>query len=63
MAINVKNQAAASNGKIAILVGIVGGQVMPIRYAPSSAGHWENYDELCTLFEKAKQKLAARVRA
>lgn len=55
--LNLKTQAAASNGKAAVLVGVFCGQPVLVRYAPQSIGDWENRAEFVALCDKATKKL------
>jgi len=58
MMINMEKQAAASNGKAAVLIGdskIMG--LVPIRYAPSGIGSIERREEYNALCARAAAKL------
>jgi hypothetical protein len=56
--LNMKKQAAASNGKAAVLVGATAnGDLLVIRYAPRAAGHWDRRDEFAALATRAARKL------
>lgn len=55
--VNLKTQAAASNGYAAVLVGEFGGKPVLVRYAPKAIGEPKNRDEFDTLTTKALAKL------
>jgi len=55
---NMKNQAAASNGSAAVLVGASeSGALLLLRYAPSEAGRWKNRQAFKKLVNQAALKL------
>ena len=55
---NIRNQAAASNGSAAVLVGASeSGALLLLRYAPSEAGHWKNRRAFKNLVNQAALKL------
>jgi hypothetical protein len=55
--LNLKKQAAASDGKAAVLVGEFGGAPVLVRYAPRSAGNPENRARFDSLVARALAKL------
>lgn len=55
--LNLKTQAAASNGKSAVLVGELGGKPVLVRYAPKSIGDPDNRAEFTRLVNEAAGKL------
>ena len=55
---NMKNQAAASNGESAVLVGASeSGSLVILRYAPRDFGLWKNRATFAALVNKAALKL------
>lgn len=58
MTINMEKQAAASNGKAAVLIGDseTSGLIL-IRYAPSAIGAWDRRAEYNALCDRAAAKL------
>lgn len=59
--INMKKQAAASNGNAAVLIGDseTSGLIL-IRYAPSAIGAWDRREEYNALCDRAAAKLGYR---
>ena len=55
--LNIKTQAAASNGKGAVLIGELGGYPALVRYAPKDIGRPERMAEFEELAAKAAAKL------
>jgi len=55
--INLRRQAAASNGAAAVLVGEFGGGLVLVRYAPQAVGRPEHRAEFVALVERAAFKL------
>ena len=55
--VNLKAQAAASNGIAAVLVGELGGKPVLVRYAPQSIGDFNRRDEFKALVNAALAKL------
>lgn len=59
--LNLKTQAAASNGKAAVLLGVIDGYgLVVVRYAPKSIGSWENRAEFERLCDISAAKLGYR---
>jgi len=56
--LNLKIQAAASNGKAAVLIGVIDGYgLVPVRYAPKAIGSWDRRAEYLELCDRAAAKL------
>ena len=53
----MSNQAAASNGKAAVLVKAINNHIVVFRFAPRSIGTWDNRLEFFQLRDKAAIKL------
>jgi hypothetical protein len=59
--LNLKTQAAASNGKAAVLLGVLDDYgLILVRYAPQSIGLWENRAEFNRLCNISAAKLGYR---
>jgi len=58
---NMKKQAAASNGKAAVLIGESESMgLVLIKYAPTAIGAWDRRDEYKALCDRAAAKLGYR---
>ncbi len=54
---NPAKKAAASNGKAAVMVGEVGGQLALLRYAPRAVGSYDRSEEFGELLIRAAAKI------